>query len=567
MIETPEQAHPASPSHFASSRLLRAKLDALRRRHLGVAVLTGLSMTVVVCLELLALAMFADWWLELPWGLRLVSLAVQIGLIGFLIGTSVVRPVLRQPDEDDLALMVEQARPEFRSRLIAAVQLSRPGAIPESASASLAGALVAETEALATPGDFRQIVSTERLKRLGMTAVIIPFIALAGFLAGRETCGALIQRVLLSNVSVPRKTRIEVPEGNRVVGIGDTVRLEAFVSGIIPSHGKVEAKYQTRRAQEFPLEQNRENRVQFGKTLENIQESFSYRFSLGDGVSERFEVKAIPRPTVATIECEQQYPAYTGLKGATRSLGDLSLLAGSTLRLKAAATKNIQSASIKLVGVDQLFPLRLDPNEARALAGQFTVPAKGLTGFQIQMLDTEGMESRDSAVYRVDVLPDKVPQVRITYPDRKEELVTRAATMLVAFDASDDFQIAKVRLKFKVDTLDKGAEKMVELELGNDSPQRIRRRYEWKLPEYQPGLSEGSMIEYWLEVEDNNNATGPGIGSSDHQLARVVSDAEKRADLLNRAGDYLGSISDVAGDQEKLNKNLGNIIKAKAGLD
>jgi hypothetical protein len=75
------------------------------------------------------------------------------------------------------------------------------------------------------------------------------------------------------------------------------------------------------------------------------------------------------------------------------------------------------------------------------------------------------------------------------------------------------------------------------------------------------------MIEYWLEVEDNNNATGPGIGSSDHQLARVVSDAEKRADLLNRAGDYLGSISDVAGDQEKLNKSLGNIIKAKAGLE
>jgi hypothetical protein len=81
-----------------------------------------------------------------------------------------------------------------------------------------------------------------------------------------------------------------------------------------------------------------------------------------------------------------------------------------------------------------------------------------------------------------------------------------------------------------------------------------------------PGVGEGSVIEFWFEVEDNNNATGPGIGSTEHQLAKVVSEAEKRADLLNRAGDYLGSISDVAADQERLNKTLGASIRAKAGL-
>ena len=58
------------------------------------------------------------------------------------------------------------------------------------------------------------------------------------------------------------------------------------------------------------------------------------------------------------------------------------------------------------------------------------------------------------------------------------------------------------------------------------------------------------MIEYWVEAEDNNNVTGPGVGTSEHQLAKVVSESDKRADLLNRAGDYLGSINDVATDQE-----------------
>ena len=105
----------------------------------------------------------------------------------------------------------------------------------------------------------------------------------------------------------------------------------------------------------------------------------------------------------------------------------------------------------------------------------------------------------------------------------------------------------------------------MELDLEGQAPQRVRRRHEWRIGAFAPPLAEGSSIEYWIEIEDNNNATGPGIGSSDHQLAKVVSESEKRADLLNRAGDYLGSINDVASDQEKLNKNLGVIIREKSG--
>ena len=33
--------------------------------------------------------------------------------------------------------------------------------------------------------------------------------------------------------------------------------------------------------------------------------------------------------------------------------------------------------------------------------------------------------------------------------------------------------------------------------------------------------------------------------------------------MLNRAGDFLGTIGDVTGDQEKINLNLGRIILEK----
>jgi hypothetical protein len=497
--------------------------------------------------------------------MRLVSLLAQTAVFGFILARYIVRPLVWQPDDDDLALMVERRRPEFRSRLIASIQFPRPNAVPPGASVSMATALVEETERLAQPVDFRNVVSTERLRKMGTLAVVVPMIALLGFLWGWQTCTVLLKRVLLSNDPVPRKTRVLVPDGNKIIGRGDNVRLEAFVEGIIPGHGKIEVRYKGRRAQEFSLERNRDNPRNFGRTIENVQDSFAYQIFLNDGVSPVFEVKTIPRPTVAAIECEQIYPAYTGIKPTRRALGDLTLLAGSVLKLEVAATKELQAAALRLVGPNQDTPLQLSGQNRRELTGQFIVPTNGLTGFSILMLDTEHMESRDSAVYRVEIVPDKVPSTRLTYPDRKEELVTRYATMLIGFAAQDDFGIARVRLHYKIDTVDNGAEKFVELDLEGQRPTQITRRYPWKIGEFTPLLTEGSNIEYWLEVQDINDTTGPGIGRTEHQLAKVVSQAEKTADLLNRAGDALSGISEMALDQERLNRSLGAIIREKVG--
>ena len=122
------------------SPLLLGKLAALRRRHVAVAVLTGIAMIVAVSIELGALAMFFDWWLNLPYGLRLLSLIVQLAVFTFILLKMVVHPLLRQPDDDDLALMVERARPEFRGRLIAAIQLTRPSEVAPGTSAAMVDA-------------------------------------------------------------------------------------------------------------------------------------------------------------------------------------------------------------------------------------------------------------------------------------------------------------------------------------------------------------------------------------------------------------------------------------------
>ena len=92
------------------SALLSAKLAALRRKQVAVAALTGVSIAVATGVELLALALFFDWWLELAWGARFVLLAAQCALLACILIRYTVAPLIRQPDDDELALMVEKGR-------------------------------------------------------------------------------------------------------------------------------------------------------------------------------------------------------------------------------------------------------------------------------------------------------------------------------------------------------------------------------------------------------------------------------------------------------------------------
>ncbi len=560
-VEAPERWE-AQPD-LDPSPLLLSKIRAVRRKYLLVACGLGLVIMLVVAPQLMALEMMVDWWLDLAWPLRAGLLFLQAAVLFHLLWRYVLHPLLFRPDDDTMALLVERHRPEFQSRLISALQLTRRGALPRGASRQIARELVAETEAMARPIHFPDVINPEKLTRLAILAGVIWVVALGLFFYGRGVSFDLCQRLFLSHTPVPRKTRVAWTSGDLVIGRGDSVRLEAIASGLIPARGKLTIKGPERRAQTFVMEPDPADPARFARTLDHVQESFSYQVRLNDGTSESRNVTTIPRPTAVSIDCTQFFPAYTGFKPLHRALGDLSLLAGSRIQVSAVASKPLRQAVLQLVGMDLSAPLQIDARDPKLMTGEFVVPTNGLAGFSLQMLDRENMASKDSAVYRIDIVPDKIPSVRITYPDRREELVTRQARLLIGFDARDDFEISKLRIRYRVQGLDEGAEKTIELETGGPGQERLRRRYEWDLGGFSPLLSEGTLIEYWLEVEDNNDTTGPGIGTSDHQLARVVSDSEKRADLLNRAGDYLGSISDVASDQEKLNQTLGALILEK----
>ena len=175
---------------------------------------------------------------------------------------------------------------------------------------------------------------------------------------------------------------------------------------------------------------------------------------------------------------------------------------------------------------------------------------------------------------------NKPPVVVIRTPSEREETVTRRAYIPIGFTATDDFALSALRLHYRVvqkgsesDTAAAGEnavtavvaenpESVVDLNLG-ENPAAVRGVYRHQLARLTPQPLEGDLIEWWLEAVDGNDATGPGKVVTDVYRARVVSEIEKRAELLAKFGEAGSTFNDLAETQQTVNEKLGGAIMSK----
>ncbi len=546
------------------SELIAAKIVSVRRKHGNVSVARGAFAGLAALVLMIGLEMFVDWVWELPTVLRAAMLVIDVMALGWVLFQATIRPLVWGPDDDEIALMVEREVPSLGTRLIAAVQLARPGAVQAGASLQLARALIIQAELMAQSINFPDVVKTDRLARTALLSALILFAGIGSFAWTQETSVELLKRTFLVDVPVPRKTRVAIPTTERVIAIGDPISIEAVVSGVIPPSGGLDIAYASGRKLWYPLEPTADDSRKFLRTIENVQESFSFRLHLNDSTTSWLKVRAVPRPAVAAVEFTMIYPPYIKLPPEHKSPGDLSLLAGGKLSLNVKSTKSLKSAAVRLVGGEKDIPLALGGKKRNEATVIIDIPARNLSGLSFPLVDDDSITSRNETVFPVDLIPDREPTLRITYPDRRDDTATVVAPLQVAFEATDDFGVAKVVLWRKLETEENSAAKAVELDLAGVSPEELRhlvRRHEFDISSMKP--TEGSVVEYWLEVQDGNTVTGPGKVVSEHYKVKIVSGLEKTAELLNRVNDQFGTIDFLTQDQEKLNQSLGKLIMEK----
>lgn len=550
---------PPTPSIRSSKselRQLRRRVAVTRVRLLLAQTGTGLATALCLVTAVFATEMALDWLVHLPWLARACFSMPALGGAGWLFYSEVFLPLLRMPNDHAVACAIERAMPVFQTRLIASIQLGRVGAAKKSA---LVGALIRETAAMAAGEDFRKAVKTGRLVRgLRLLACVL---ALAGGLAllGRGNLTLLLERALLLTTRLPSRTRIEKIDCPARIAVGEDLNIEVQAGGVIPAGGVIAARTGSKMSEmsEYKLDRDPAGGGRFHAVIRSVPASLDFQVRLNDATSDPVAVTVLSPPAVLGVRCLEVFPAYTKQPSRELPTGHLSLLAGSVLRLSVAASGRVKEGSVHLAGLENDLPLSVDARAPREARGEIPIPRQGLTGFSIRLVDDNGIASRETAVYRIDIVPDRPPAIEITSPGQ-DEVATASATEVLAFRAVDDFGVAKVFLHYMANDSD---EKVIQFDLGADEPRRLERRFEWNLGALK--LAPGGAVDYWLEAVDANDVTGPGKGATEHARIKIVTDDEKRAELAGQVDDALGTLDGVSQSEDDLAKTVGSQIFQK----
>ncbi len=555
----------AAPPRARRSRAIARSLAAARRRLVGFEFARRLALASALALALAGALMLADWLFELPLGARRTTFWSGAALAVAALAWAFSALVTARRDDEEIALMVERREPAFDSRLISAIQFARgKAAVPAGAPSAMLHSVVEEAEGSTRRSTFTAVADPRGASRAALALLAVLAACGLGAFLGRGLLPVLVQRALGADLAIPRETRIVDSPGPMRVGVGDTVDLAFAAEGVLPAEAELEVSYQSGRDETLTMVQAGDRPGRYFAVLEDVPESFTFRARINDATTPPAEVTALPRPEVASLGARQTYPAFTGLPPSDHAPGDFALFPGGEAVFTLTASAPLAEAKLAFIDGGTELPLAIDPADPSRASAALRVPEEELGGFTIALRDRQGMESIDGSVYRVTLLSDLAPQVRITYPRRTEELVTRRARVRVAYEATDRFGVASANLRW---LREDGSEGELALDVPGGAPKALEGELDWDLAEtIEGGLEEGETLTYWIEAADQN-ASAANVGLSERLRLAVVTPEEKRADLLGRASDAIGNVGEATADQERLNRALEQLLRAAGGPD
>lgn len=340
------------------SRQLESLVIATRRRLRRNAVLTGLSLLVLVVAGGLLLAAAADALLAMPsWARWLALAAIATTGLGVLLAW-ILWPAVRPMPIQSVAFGIERALGTMNNRLVSVLDLRdrvRPAATAAGASIAdedrpFVRRLIEQTAERLSGYRVEQVADPAALRRTAATAggVVVVAVAAVALSARMPTA---VQRVLLPASSIPPATGVSLrgEPGDTKVLRGDPVRLLLIVEEGNTPHASVGIRTRDDRWNRYPMRRVGEGRFAF--EIDAVAESFDYRFFAGGTWTRAHRVAMIQRPILASLEAAVLPPSYmphTPPRSADVSSGQVSAVVGSTLRVVAEAEGPVNRGRVEL---------------------------------------------------------------------------------------------------------------------------------------------------------------------------------------------------------------------------
>ncbi len=496
---------------------------------------------------------------------RAVLLVLQGAVVLYLLWKHVLVPLSQKLDRRKAALLIERKLPEFDSSLISAVEFCEtPGGFPHHAQAVVRTLIHQVGARAARPGLVERIVDPSAARRLERKALIAAAcLVLAIVLAGLPLSWTLGKRIFLSRDPLPGDTTLICTTGDFTVDAGTDATITVKALGVIPPVATLEIS-SAAGSSRIPVNLTPDGGESlYSYTVKNVREDFSYRFEANDGESESCQVTVNIPPHLEGIRFIQTYPPYTGLPATEMSPGSLRLLEGSGLHVEATSSETLRSASLFISGEGRL--QMQSGADRKTFLLDLAVPESGWKSFSVALDAGESRKSSNEPVYRVEIIHDRPPTAAMILPKKDRITVTPNGKVQISYKASDDFGLSNVNFRYHVQ---QGADDPYAAERGTSQPVPLtgdRKSFTGghllDLSTIQPSPPVGSTVHIRIEANDNNGLKGPVTTASKEKVIAVVSEEQKRMELLEQMSQRAKDIEKLYENQRGVNRKTDDSIR------
>ena len=498
----------------SSTELVDVIRQVRRRWRMKLALRGALGVLGLGLIVLLLSAYGLESWRFTPSSIITFRIILGLALAG-LVGYLLVRPLMRNATDEQVALYLEEHEPSLQAAIISAVEAGR-GQGELAFSASLVRRLVQSAVEKCRDIEGGRSVERQSVRRYGATLAAIALAAIALFVVGpaylRHALSALFD--LSRDVEAAAPYRIEVTPGNATVPKGADQTITAHLSGFDADQASLMIKKKPDAAYErVPLLKGDDGKYE--GMLFDLAGPVEYLVEANGVRSGTYTLKVVELPYVQHLELEYHFPAYTGLPPQkVEEGGDIAVLRGTEVRLRAVPTMAAKSGDIVVSDKARsaLSPAAEGGSPA-PLTGAFKVDEKGF--YRIELDGPSGERLPASPQYTIDALADRAPTVSIAKPGRDTQ-ASPIEEVFVEARADDDFGVKDLDLVYSVNG---GAEKTIRLFDGKKRTAEVTAGHTFYLEELD--VKPGDFVSYYAKAIDNDEIAGSKPAMSDMYFVRV----------------------------------------------
>lgn len=525
--------------------ILIQKLDAFIRKYYLNQLLRGLIYSGAVIIAYFLLINLLEHFLFLSTTGRKILFYSFILLVVGIGYRLILLPLLHYGrlgniiSHEQAALIIGKHFREVEDRLLNVLQLKKlSDAYPEEL---LLASIRQKTEQL-RPIPFTAAIDLRQNRRY-LKYLLLPVLVLIIFLlAAPNVIKESSRRLLYNNQVFEKPAPFRFRINNNILR---AIQYEDFELQVIVEGEALPAEVYLH-ADGYAYKMSKKSSTLFTYTFTHLQQDVDFYLSAHGYQSAGYQLRVIPKPSIAGFEVQLQFPAYIGRQPERlKNIGDLTLPAGTQVTWL-LETKNTRR-------IDLIFAPSDIVSLHNMLRPEYTRTFRESGHYKIKLFGDELPEG-DSVLYAINIIPDQYPAIFLqTYQDSLTQHY-----IYFTGDISDDYGLSKLLLKYKIlrpGEPDTDGDYLFEAVPFPRGSRQTAFSYYWDLKKIN--LLPGEQLVYFFEVWDNDAVNGSKATRS-HALSLYKPSYEQLEQLTHQSNEQI---------KEKLNDAIREAADLKKQID